>query len=263
MQTFVNELIAWQLHPVVDHFSIALILVAIATDLVASLIPSRLWIRNMAVTLIVLGAIAVACSYITGGWEADRVWDHVTGPAKDVLKRHAQLGGYLPWVFGVLAVWRLGIQFLGFIGGSRPLYLLVAVVAAVAILYQGHEGGELVYTYGVGTAVLPTEEATPSPFPSAAPPEASPSPTLFVPSTVATPTATGSLAPSAGSSSANPPSPSINPSSPSIAASPGPSVTPSPAATPAQTPSGGTPVNPPSGLAAPSAAASVGAPKSL
>jgi uncharacterized membrane protein len=256
MQAVVDALKAWHLHPVVDHFSVALIIIAIATDLVASLIPSRLWIRNMAVTLMVLGAIAVAGSYVTGGWEADWVWDHVTGPAKDVLKRHAQLGGYLPWVFAALALWRLGIQFVGFIGGSRPLYLLVAVVAAVAILYQGHEGGELVYTYGVGTAVLPTEAATPSPFPSAAPAEASPAPTSFMPSTLATPTATGSPAPSAGSSSANP-------TSPSIAASPGPSVAPSAAATPPETPSGGTPVNPPSGPPASSAAASPGAAKSL
>ncbi|HXZ89152.1 MAG TPA: DUF2231 domain-containing protein [Candidatus Binataceae bacterium] len=253
MQAVVDALKAWQLHPVVDHFSVALIIIAIATDLVASLIPSRLWIRNMAVTLMVLGAIAVAGSNVTGGWEADRLWDHVTGPAKDVLQRHATIGFYLPFVFGALALWRLGIQFVGFIGGSRPLYLLVAVVAAVAILYQGHEGGELVYTYGVGTAVLPTEAATPSPFPSAAPAEAIPAP---MPSTTATPAAPASPVPSAASSSANPPSPSI-------AASPGPSVAPSPAATPAESPSGGTPVNPPSGPAASSAAASPGAPKSL
>lgn len=255
MQAVVDALKAWQLHPVVDHFSVALIIIAIATDLVASLIPSRLWIRNMAVTLMVLGALAVAGSYVTGGWEADRLWDHVTGPAKDVLKRHARLGDILPWVFGALALWQLGIQFVGFIAGSRPLYLLVAVVAGGAILYQGHEGGELVYTYGVGTQVLPTEAATPSPFPSAAPAEASPAPTV-VPSTSATPASAGSPAPSGVSPSANPPSPSI-------AASPSPSVAPSAVSTPAEAPSGGTPVNPPSGPAAPSTAVSPGAPKSL
>ena len=116
MQSVVNELIAWQLHPVVDHFSIALVIIAVAVDLVASLLPSRLWIRYTAVTLIVLGAIAVAGSNLTGGWEADKVWDQVTGPAKDVLKRHAQLGDILPWVIGGLALFRLGVQFLGFLG---------------------------------------------------------------------------------------------------------------------------------------------------
>jgi uncharacterized membrane protein len=162
MQSVVNELIAWQLHPVVDHFSIALVIIAVAVDLVASLLPSRLWIRYTAVTLIVLGAIAVAGSNLTGGWEADKVWDQVTGPAKDVLKRHAQLGDILPWVIGGLALFRLGVQFLGFLAGLRPVYLVLAIIAVGAIIYQGHEGGELVYTYGIGTAVMPTEAATPS-----------------------------------------------------------------------------------------------------
>lgn len=248
MQAVVNELIAWQLHPVVDHFTVALILIAIAADLVGSLMPSRLWIRYMAITLMVLAAIAAAGSNVTGGWEADRLWDHVTGPAKDVLKRHAQLGDILPWVFGVLALWRLGVEFVGFIGGSRPLYLVISVIAAAAVLYQGHLGGELVYTYGIGTAVLPTEAAAPSPYPIAPPAEASPIPTSSVPSMAVTPMATNSP---------------MAPAEASPAVSPGPSLAPSPAATPAASSSGGTPVNPPPGPAAPSAAASPGAPKNL
>jgi uncharacterized membrane protein len=256
MQSVVNELIAWQLHPVVDHFSIALVIIAVAVDLVASLLPSRLWIRYMAVTLIVLGAIAVAGSNITGGWEADKVWDQVTGPAKDVLKRHAQLGDILPWVIGGLALFRIGIQFLGFIGGLRPIYLLLAVVAVGAIIYQGHEGGELVYTYGIGTAVMPSEVVTPSPSMIVPPVEASPGPTLFVPSATATPAAPLSPAPSGESSPAST-------MAPSAAASLGPTVEMSPVATPSATSSEGTPVNPPPGAPSPEESSSPGAPKSL
>jgi uncharacterized membrane protein len=255
MQSVVNELIAWQLHPVVDHFSIALVIIAVAVDLVASLLPSRLWIRYTAVTLIVLGAIAVAGSNLTGGWEANKVWDQVTGPAKDVLKRHAQLGDILPWAIGGLALIRLGIQFLGFLGGLRPIYLVLAIVAVGAIIYQGHEGGELVYTYGVGTAAMPTEAATPSSS-MVAPPETVPpvvpssAPTLFVPPAAATPAGPGSPSPSAEVS-------------PSMAPSPAPSVKASPVPTPSPASSGGTPVTPPSGASVPSTSASPGAPKSL
>jgi uncharacterized membrane protein len=261
MQSVVNELIAWQLHPVVDHFSIALVIIAVAVDLVASLLPSRLWIRYTAVTLIVLGAIAVAGSNLTGGWEADKVWDQVTGPAKDVLKRHAQLGDILPWAIGGLALLRLGIQFLGFLGGLRPVYLVIAIVAVGAIIYQGHEGGELVYTYGIGTAVMPTEAATPSSSmvvpPVTAPPVVpSSAPTLFVPPAAATPAAGGSPSPSAEVSPFASPAPSIVPS-------PAPSVEASPVPTPSPASSGGTPVTPPSGASVPSTAASPGAPKSL
>ena len=68
-----------------------------------------------------------------------------TGPALDVLKRHAWLGDKLPWVFLVLAVWRIGTQFTLFLARTRPIYLLVAVIAGGVILYQGSLGGKLVY----------------------------------------------------------------------------------------------------------------------
>src|SRR5260370_16915573 len=123
----------------------------------------------MATSLMVVGALAAWSSNVTGGWEASRVWDNVTGPAKAVLITHAELGGWLPWVITALAIWRLGIQFLGFIAGLRPLYLLAAIVAVGVLIYQGHEGGELVYTYGVGTAVMPVASNAASPSPEASP----------------------------------------------------------------------------------------------
>src|SRR5579859_1535667 len=185
MQTVVDTLKAWQPHPFIDHFTVALVIIAVLTDLVASMASSRLWMRYMAVTVIVLAAIAAAGSNVTGGWEADRVWDHVTGPAKDALKWHAQIGDVLPWVIGGLAVWRLGVEFIGFIGRSRPIYLLAALGAAGAICYQGYLGGQLVYTYGIGTgpeaAGASTAAASATPSPSATPAEATPVPTVYVP----------------------------------------------------------------------------------
>jgi uncharacterized membrane protein len=219
MQALVDTIKAWQLHPVVDHFTVALIVVGVLADLAASLIPSRTWIRYMALTLMVLGAAAAFGSNVTGGWEADRVWDNVTGPAKDVLKTHAELGDWLPWVYGGLAVWRLGVQFVGFLGGTRPIYLLVAVVSAGTVLYQGHKGGELVYDYGVGTALMATP--TPQQTPAAPPAEASPIPTVSVPTPSPTPTT----------------APSSSPASPAAAPSPGASAT---LATPATPPAGET-----------------------
>jgi uncharacterized membrane protein len=251
MQAFVETLKAWQLHPGIDHFTVALIVIAILMDLAASLIPSRTWPRAAAVTLMVVGTAAAWGSEVTGGWEAGRVWDDVTGPALDVLKRHAELGHYLPWVFLVLALWRLGIQFVGFIAGSRPIYLMVAVIAAGVILYQGHLGGKLVYDYGVGTALMPTAAQTESaqPSPSATPAEPSPIPTVFNPSGAPTPEVSPSPAASSGAAS-----PMVSPENgaPSAAESSTPAATPSaPAAMPSAP--GGTPVNPPGGEASPTA----------
>jgi len=237
MQGVVEFLKGWQLHPVVDHFTVSLILVGVLIDLFASLAPSRLWLRSMAATLMVLGAVAAAASNLTGGWEAERVWDNVTGPAKDLLKRHAELGHILPWAFGGLAVWRLGVQFIGFLSRTRVIYLLAAIVAAGAILYQGDLGGDLVYDYGVGTAIMSKETPSPEASP-AAPPASQPIPTVYVPP----PTPSAMPSPAAPAASAAPAAPAAPATEPSI-------TVPSPTTTPAA--AGGTEVSPPPGAATP------------
>lgn len=256
MQALVETIKAWQPHPAVDHFTIALVIVGILTDLLASAMPSRSWPRTTALTLMVAGAAAAWGSKVSGGWEAGRVWDNVSAPALEILKRHAFLGDWLPWAILALAIWRLGIQFAGFLAGSRALYLLVAIVAGSVMLYQGHLGAELVYEYGVGTALMPTAASTASPEPSpvATPPQPEAIPTVFNPSAMATPSATPSPMETPGAAAPSP--------SPTATDSPTASASPSPAATPSAP--GGTPVNPPIGEASPGPSpAASGAPKNL
>src|SRR5579864_2316046 len=99
MQAVVDALKAWQLHPVADHFTVAIVVVAVLADLLASLFASRLWIRYMATFLMVVGALAAWSSNVTGGWEASRVWDNVTpgqGRAQNAcgIGRLAPMGDY-------------------------------------------------------------------------------------------------------------------------------------------------------------------------
>jgi len=239
MQSVIETLKAWQPHPFVDHFTVALILLGILTDLVASIFSARMWLRYMALTLMIVGALGAAGSNVTGGWEAGRVWDSVSGPGKSVLERHARWGDILPWVFGGLALWRLGLQFIGFIAASRPIYLLVAILAGAAIIYQGHMGSAMVYDYGIGTALLTGGQmATPSPLPS--PPSQLPSPALPAPEITSAPGPTSSLLPSPIPSIA--PTTAPSPSSP-VPMTPPPTPTNStaspPAASPAPSISGG------------------------
>lgn len=166
MQDVVELFKHWQLHPAVDHFTVALLVVALLFDLAASLLSARQWIRYAALMLWLLGTAAAWGSELTGKWEAQRVKDLLSAAVKSQLHTHAELGEALPWVFSVLAVWRLGVQAFAWIGRSRPLFLLAAVVAAAAVIYQGYLGGELVYGYGVGTALL--TKAAPQPAVGAA-----------------------------------------------------------------------------------------------
>jgi uncharacterized membrane protein len=206
MQPLIDTLKAWQLHPFVDHFTVSLIVVAVLAEIVASLIPSRLWLRYMALTLLILGTLAAFGSQLTGGWEAERVWDSLSEPGKALLRRHGWWGHWLPYIFAALALWRILLQFVGFVARTRPIYLIVAIIGVGLILYQGSLGGDLVYDYGTGTALLQaaTPIASPSVMPAPPPMSASPIPTVFVPTP--TPIAAPTPAAAAPTPTSTPPS---------------------------------------------------------
>lgn len=210
MDAIVATLTRWDLHPVVDHFTIGLLIVGVLIDLIASAAPTRTWLRYTALTLMILGAIAAGGSYFSGDMEADRVWNAMSAPAKAVLHWHAMLGEYFAVVFAVLAVWRILIEGVGFFAGSRPIYLIFAIISAGVLLYIGSLGGKMVYEYGVGTALMsppptPSAIATPPPIaneslptvtvPTPTPSLLSPAPANSAPSTPAAPMPTAAATP--------------------------------------------------------------------
>jgi uncharacterized membrane protein len=228
MDSVVKFLQPYQLHPVVDHFSVALLFTAVLIDLIGSLAPNRIWLRYTAVTLMILGALAAGGSFFTGDMEADRIWKALGPPAKDVLKTHAELGEYLAITFGVLALWRILIQAAGFVAGSRPIYLIVAIVAIGVLGYTAHLGGSLVYDYGAGTALMaaapvPSEAESPAAAPTSSEPMAIP--TVSVPTSVASPASPPSQPPPVSASSASPAAPMESPK-PTDSAAPSPSAQP-------------------------------------
>jgi uncharacterized membrane protein len=232
MQGVLEGFEKWHVHPVADHFTVAILIIAVLADLFASLFSTRLWLRYGALTLMIIGTAAAWASQVTGGWEAHRVWSAVKtagGPAYDTLHRHAELGDYLPWVFLILSVWRIGAQAFAFMAGTRAIYLIVAVLATIALVYQGYMGGQLVYEYGIGTAIYGVTSSPGVPQPEASGP-ATPIPTVYVPTAAATPEA---AAPSATAA----PSPAAAVASPAASVEPTATLAPAtPAATPASSP---------------------------
>src|SRR5215831_14262966 len=199
MDAVAHFLTPLDLHPVIDHFTVALLMVGVLIDLIASLFPVRAWLRYMALTLMVLGALSAGFSYATGDLEAGRIWNALSDPAKAVLHRHAFLAEIAAIVFGVLALWRILIEGLSVFAGTRPVYLIVAFIAVCGLGYVGHLGGVLVYTYGAGTQLMAAEQAA---TPAATPPRSSamPSalPTVSVPTPMPTAVPPEAAAPSMG-----------------------------------------------------------------
>jgi len=163
----------YHMHPIADHFTIALLTFGIAAEMVAAAaaLLSRdragfvaVWgqkLRSTSLLLMVGGAAATVVSYFTGDAEADRLWDTISPAAQQILApsngasnylAHAVLGQYLMYAFLILAAWRVMLELSSRLERTRIAFLIVAMFAAGALLYQGKTGGELVYDHAAGTA---------------------------------------------------------------------------------------------------------------
>ena len=164
----------YHLHPIVDHFTIALLTFGVAAELLsaAAILLARGWmgflavwgqkLRSTSLFLMIGGAAASVLSYFSGDAEADRLWDTMSPAAQQILLSsngpdylsHAVLGQRLMYAFLILAAWRVMFELSNRLRPTRVVFLFAAIVAAGALLYQGKTGGELVYEHGVGMAPM-------------------------------------------------------------------------------------------------------------
>ncbi len=170
---FAQLVSTYHLHPIVDHFTIALLTFGIAAELLAAaaillsrgragvLSTASGRLRSTSLILMIGGAAASVLSYFSGDAEADRLWDTMSPAAQQILSSsdgahaylsHAVLGQYLMYAFLVLAVWRVMLELSRRLERTRAAFLVAALIAAGALLYQGKTGGELVYDHGVGAS---------------------------------------------------------------------------------------------------------------
>jgi uncharacterized membrane protein len=160
----------YHLHPIVDHFTIALLTFGVTAELLSAAVallsrsrPGLLlaWsqkLRSTSLMLMIGGAAASVLSYFTGDAEADRLWDTISPAAQQILLSangpdylsHAVLGQRLMYAFLILAAWRMMLELSRRVQRTRAVFLFAAMVAVGALLYQGKTGGELVYEHGVG-----------------------------------------------------------------------------------------------------------------
>jgi uncharacterized membrane protein len=177
---FAQLVSTYHLHPIVDHFTIALLTFGIAAEILAAAANlfsrspadfAAAWSRKLRATSLILmigGAAASVLSYFTGDSEADRLWDTMSPAAQQILSSssggrdylaHAMLGQYLMYAFLILAVWRVMLDLSTKLERTRIAFLTIAVVAAGALLYQGKTGGELVYEHGAGVSHVSAQSA--------------------------------------------------------------------------------------------------------
>lgn len=144
------------IHPLIVHFPIGILIAAFIFDVVAFFLSEKYpWLNPTVVTaLYVVGTAFTLITYYSGQEAAEVV--KVSAAAKEVLRQHSQLGLYTLLFFGFYITVRLALTWdRATIKRGLHAGLIIAAFLGLGLLYVTAEhGGKLVYGYGVGTGQL-------------------------------------------------------------------------------------------------------------
>ena len=138
------------IHPLLVHFPIVLLFLAVLVDLLALIFRTRRFTARLATVLFVAGAVALFVVWLSGRAAADLV--NVTGDANAVLTDHADWATIALWYFGIYGLLRLGLWHLRFPHAVRILMAVIGAGGLVLIVQSSSLGGRLVFEQGVGVS---------------------------------------------------------------------------------------------------------------
>lgn len=143
------------LHPLVIHFPIVLLIVAATVDLVDAAFQRPAWLGTAGTSLYIAGAVAAIAAYLTGQQAAATVF--IPGMAHPIVSDHRTWALVTTSYLCVVAIVRLVAGLRGFpLAHRRRMLLLAAGLIAVVCLHQTAErGARLVYEQGVGVIAAP------------------------------------------------------------------------------------------------------------
>ncbi len=142
------------IHPLLIHFPIAILIIAFVFDVLALVLPKKWWNPTMVTLLYTIGTVFTLITYYSGQEAAEDL--KIPAGAKDVLHQHSQLGLYTLLFFGFYITIRLALTWnKDTIKRGLHTGLIIGAFVGLGLLYTTAEhGGELVYGYGVGTGQL-------------------------------------------------------------------------------------------------------------
>ena len=138
------------IHPMILHFPIALLIIAIFVDVWSVILKKQVWIRYSAIMLYTFGTLAALFAYLSGHEAAESVY--LPPLANSVLYHHSNLALMTVLYFVIFALIRLSS-----IWKAGKRYVLISIILLIftlpglyLIIETGEHGAELVYKYGVG-----------------------------------------------------------------------------------------------------------------
>lgn len=142
------------LHPLVVHFPIGLLVAAALFDFLGLFAGPRPFLRQVALLLYVIGAGATFGVYYSGMQAADSVF--LPTEANALLHDHSDLGAWTMWYFASYALIRLALSFgkAVRVSGIRFILFVLGLGGVGLMVYTAHRGAELVFRHGVGIQAL-------------------------------------------------------------------------------------------------------------
>jgi len=138
------------LHPAIAHFAVSLPIISLILGLAYLYKPSEL-MSKVSSRFFVFAALFMIAAFFSGKSDGSEVYALLPGEARLLLMDHKDLGLYLAIGMAITAI----IKFFGCQKKNKKIEIasivLVALVA-MATLYQGKMGGELVYEHGAHVA---------------------------------------------------------------------------------------------------------------
>ncbi len=139
------------IHPLLVHFPIAIILLAVLMNLLNFFLPDDWWDDLKSTMLYGVGAITAIAAYYSGTWAADSVF--LPSQAQNVLNTHSDWALWTVWFFIGYVVLRIVLHwYKTFDQRAIRLAAFILALPGIFLLYEtGDDGAELVFGYGAGT----------------------------------------------------------------------------------------------------------------
>ncbi|HET8865261.1 MAG TPA: DUF2231 domain-containing protein [Gracilimonas sp.] len=162
MDLFITPDWAPNIHPLLVHFPIALLVVAAFANLITFFIPEKWWDETKNTILYVAGALFTGVTYYSGTVAADTIF--LPTEAQSVLSEHADWAQYLLWFFILYAILRIAFHWFDlFEKKSFKIIAFLTVLPGLFMVYETAEyGGKMVFGYGAGTGQLLQQEESES-----------------------------------------------------------------------------------------------------
>ncbi len=144
------------IHPLVVHFPIALLIAAVVVDLISLLMHRRKGIRDAATWLYCTGAAAAIIAYFTGRNAADTML--LPAEVSPLVDKHSDWAFRTIWFFVFFASARLAVSYI--LKPRIPILVSTFVVALIGIglLFEtADHGGQLVFQHGLGVRAITTD----------------------------------------------------------------------------------------------------------